>query len=108
MRSLLCLTVLLLCLVAPSFAGAEEALGYRPDPRSADYQIAPSGRRFRVRFDPVSRVWVGGGPALTRDHDHVLAVTPEFNIGLSYRSLFESGLGKEQVVWQVDHRVLNG
>ncbi len=61
-----------------------------------------------MRFDPVSRVWVGGGPALTRDHDRTLAVTPEFNLGLSYRSLFVSGRGPDRVVWQVDHRILNG
>jgi hypothetical protein len=110
MRSIVFFAVLLCWLAAASLARAEEPAlaGYRPDPSSPDYQLAPSGRRFRGRFDPVSRVWLGGGPALTRDHDRVLSVTPEFNLGLSYRSLFVSGLGHDKVVWQVDHRVLNG
>lgn len=109
MRTFLFLAALLCWLAASSLARAEgpSPADSRPDPGSPDYRIAASGRRFRVRFDPVSRVWLGGGPALTRDHDRVLAVTPELNLGLSYRSLFESGLGRDKVVWQVDHRVLN-
>jgi hypothetical protein len=108
MRAIALLLLVLSSLLAVRPARAEDPSGSRPDPSSEDHRIAASGRRFRVRFDPVSRVWVGLGPALSRDHQDKLALTPELNLGVSYRSLFKSGIGKERIIWQVDHRIANG
>ncbi len=114
LRACLVLLALLTGLTLPRLARAEEGEG-RDDAR--DHQISPEGRRFRVRFDPASRVWIGARSALAADAGRLApggaAPAPaspglEIDLGISYRSWLPSGAGVARVVWQVDHRVLAG
>ncbi len=73
-----------------------------------EYRTAPDdGTRFRVTFDPGSRVWIGGGAAMLRVPAGPVAA-PEVDAGIAYRSVTESGEGPECVAWQIDQRVLAG
>lgn len=105
-------------LALPRAALADEVLA---PAAGDDHQRSPEGRRFRVRFDPASRVWIGARAALAADPARLAgAAEPsaggsppagpalEIDAGLSYRSWIESGAGAARVVWQVDHRVLAG
>lgn len=93
---------LLSALASPRAARAEG----HPAGAPSDYATAASGRRFRVRFDPASRISAGvaGAASFSPAPHPALEITG----GLSYRGIHESGAGKEQVTWQVDHRVLSG
>jgi hypothetical protein len=93
---------ILAALAALSLAGpasAEEAKGEAVD---------TSGHRFRVAFDPASRVTLGGAASLLRGADGRLRAAGELQAGLAYRSVDISGRGKERVSWQVEHRVVTG
>jgi hypothetical protein len=74
----------------------------------SDFMVSPEGRRFRVRFDPASRIWLGLSAAMGPSRDRPLAFPLQADAGLSYRSVFQRGSGTEQVIWQIDHRVLAG
>lgn len=71
-------------------------------------KMGPKERPFRVRFDPASRVWVGIEEAIIRAPKGDVAQAQEITSGVSYRSLRRSGVGKEQIQWQIDHRVMAG
>lgn len=73
-----------------------------------DYLKAPSGRRYRVRFDPGSRIWLGISGVTARGKSGAVTGAPELDAGLAFRTLHESGVGHDRVTWQVDHRVLAG
>ncbi len=70
-----------------------------------DYVQDDAGRRVRVRFDPSSRVWLGGVvaaiPGATRG-----AVVAGLEGSIDYERRSESGPRGERVRWQLDHRVL--
>lgn len=106
------LLFLLCLLVAPRAARAEAPatpVGAAPeDPGEGDYAIGAKGHRFRVRFDPVSRISFGVAGALDWAADRSPHAAAEIVAGLSYRRLSRVGFGKEQVVWQFDSRVLSG
>jgi hypothetical protein len=89
----------------PPAAAAPPAAVEAPD---AAYQQSPEGHRFRVGFDPASRVSLGLAGAATRGHTGAPAAAPEVTAGVSYRTFRASGLGRDRVSWQVDHRVLEG
>lgn len=71
------------------------------------WTTSPEGHRFRVGFDPASRVWLGIAGAFERDA-YPLAGAFEIDAGFSYRSRVSQGKGEELVAWQVDHRALAG
>ncbi|WP_437908487.1 hypothetical protein WME95_11840 [Sorangium sp. So ce327] len=73
-----------------------------------DTAVSEEGRRFRVRFDPASRVWLGVASALHRGAGGAIEIEPEIDAGLSYRARSVTGSGPGRVVWQADHRVLAG
>jgi hypothetical protein len=89
---------------SPEGAVAEPA----PEDGGSDYLTSSEGRRFRVRFDPASRIWFGISAAMGRRSDRPVAFLPEVGAGLSYRSVYKSGIGTDQVIWQIDQRVLAG
>ena len=74
-----------------------------------DYQIGTMGHRFRVRFDPASNISLGVAGAFTRGPGPG-APRPAFEVsaGIGYRNLWAYGLGKDRVIWQIDHRILTG
>lgn len=85
--------------LATGTASAEEATAEAVD---------RSGHRFRVAFDPASRVTLGGAASLLRGEDGKPRAAGEVHVGLAYRSVRASGRDKERVSWQVEHRVLSG
>ena len=72
-----------------------------------EWTQSPEGHRFRVGFDPASRVWIGVSGALERDAFPVAGAF-EVDLGFGYRSRVTQGKGEELVAWQVDHRALAG
>jgi hypothetical protein len=74
---------------------------------SEDYQVDGQGRVFRVRFDPGSRIRLGGGlflegPARSPD------LSLELAFGFAYRSMVSFGQGEERIRWQLDQQGLSG
>ena len=72
-----------------------------------DWTTSPEGHRFRVGFDPGSRVWLGVAGALSRDA-YPPAAGLEIDAGLGFRTRVSQGKGEELVSWQLDHRALAG
>ncbi len=72
-----------------------------------EWSVSPEGHRFRVGFDPGSRVWLGIAGAVERGA-YPLAGAFEVDAGFGYRSRVTQGKGEELVAWQVDHRALAG
>jgi len=72
-----------------------------------EWTTSPEGHRFRVGFDPGSRVWIGVAGSFDRDA-YPLTTALEIDAGFSYRSRVTQGKGEELVAWQVDHRALAG
>lgn len=97
---------LLLTLLASRAAADEPPTVVEPPPN--EHAISASGRPFRVTFDPASRIWLGLAGAM--DHRFAGPPTPalEVDLGVSYRTRRSRGVGKEQVVWQLDHRFAAG
>lgn len=82
-------------------AAAEEAPG-------PDYLVSKEGHPFRVRFDPASRIRLGAGVVFALPPEGGVDSTLEVTAGLSYRTVYTWGKDKDVILWQVDHRVLNG
>ena len=78
------------------------------EPPEATHETSPAGHRFRVGFDPASRLALGIAGAVERGHAGAPAAAPELTAGLSLRTVSASGAGRERVSWQIDHRVLTG
>jgi hypothetical protein len=109
----LLLVLCLLCLLAAPRAARAQApgtqVGAAPEGLGeSDYAIGEKGHRFRVRFDPLSRISLGVAGVLGGTADAAPRADVEVSAGLSYRRLSRVGLGKEQVIWQFDSRVLSG
>lgn len=78
---------------------------------SGDFAVSEEGHRYRVRFDPSTRVRFGVGEALgvgTEAGDAALGQAPELTAGLAVQTVRSRGAGRERIVWQVDHRVVSG
>lgn len=67
-----------------------------------------TGHRYRVSFDPASRVTLGVAGATTRGASGKVRGALELDAGLAYRTVRAAGLGKERVSWQIEHRALSG
>jgi hypothetical protein len=100
-----------LALVLATATSASAARAQLPPPaREAtptEWTTSPEGHRFRVGFDPASRVWLGLAGAFERD-GYPLTGVFEIDAGFGYRSRVSQGKGEELVAWQVDHRALAG
>jgi hypothetical protein len=73
-----------------------------------DFAVSPEGHRFRVRFDPASRIRIGAAGAAWRATDGRIAPTLELLAGIHYRTIHASGKGPARVSWQVDQRFIDG
>lgn len=127
MNRWLALLLALAALLAPGAASAQSA-GARPaageersergdhadedseeeEEQKGDYQVAPSGRRFRVRFDPASRVTLSTGIAGMHDGEGSAMAAFEAGFSFSYRRIYRSGAGAGRVSWQIDHQLTSG
>ncbi|HSN99105.1 MAG TPA: hypothetical protein VLS89_12510 [Candidatus Nanopelagicales bacterium] len=105
-RAALASITLVLSLLLPRAGWAQEA--EERGGEESDHLVSPEGRRFRVRFDPASRIWLGVGGALLGDARRPAVEGPEITHGLAYRARYESGAGPARVTWQLDHRLLAG
>jgi len=102
--------LLVLILALPRAARADAPVVKESAKRTADdYQVGTMGHRFRVRFDPASNISVGVAGAFTRGPGKG-APRPalELALGITYRNYWIYGEGKEQVIWQIDHRIASG
>jgi len=84
--------------------------GYAVAQAQEGYQVSPEGHAFRVRFDPESRIRLGFGDALGLGgaRDGAIAQAPEMTAGIAYRQMESKGVGKDRIVWQIDHRFVSG
>ncbi|WP_437328793.1 hypothetical protein [Sorangium sp. So ce381] len=94
--------------LSPRAGRAEPAREESERAGGGDTAVSEEGRRFRVRFDPASRVWLGVASALHRGAGGGIEIEPEIDAGLSYRARSVTGSGPGRVIWQSDHRVLAG
>lgn len=104
------LALALLCATATATTASSARAQLPPASHEAtptEWTTSPEGHRFRVGFDPGSRVWVGIAGAFERDA-YPLAGAFEIDAGFGYRSRVTQGKGDELVAWQVDHRALAG
>lgn len=90
--------VLAACLTPRAAAAAEPG----------DYLISEEGHPFRVRFDPASRIRLGAGVALALNPEGGIDATLEVESGLGIRTIYTWGMGRDEVIWQVDHRFASG
>ncbi|MEP7122619.1 MAG: hypothetical protein ABJE95_16975 [Byssovorax sp.] len=99
LRALSAAAIALVTSLTSGYAAAQE-----------DYQISPEGHSFRVRFDPESRIRVGIAEALGLGgaKDGAASQAPEVTAGISYRQMESKGVGRDRVVWQIDHRFVSG
>jgi hypothetical protein len=72
------------------------------------WAVSDDGHRYRVAFDPASRVAIGVAGAAERGGAGEVAPAPEIDLGLSYRTVSATGSGRERVTWNVEHRVVEG
>jgi hypothetical protein len=75
---------------------------------TAAFAADASGHRFRVGFDPASRIWLGLAGALDRGPPGTPDGAFEIDAGLAYRTTSARGEGADRVAWQIDHRILAG
>jgi hypothetical protein len=98
-------------LAAPSAAAEPPPAPAAPsaiDPPPAVYATGPEGRRFRIGFDPGSRIWLGIAGGVDRGPSGAPAPGLEIDAGLGWRNRSAEGEGKDRVSWQVDHRIVSG
>lgn len=83
---------------AASFAAADDR----------DFRVSKEGHRFRVQFDPESRIRVGVAETLARTTESRLGSSLELHSSISFRRRRAWGEGPTRVEWQIDHRFLTG
>lgn len=83
---------------AASFAAADDQ----------DFRVSKEGRRFRIQFDPESRIRLGVAGAMSRTTDSRLGSSVELQSSISFRRRRAWGEGPIRVEWQIDHRFLTG
>lgn len=74
----------------------------------SSYRIHPSGRRYRVRFDPASRVTLSGGLGVMHDGEGSAVAAFEAGFSFSYRKVYRFGGGADRITWQIDHQLTSG
>ncbi|MBK9258641.1 MAG: hypothetical protein IPM54_02270 [Polyangiaceae bacterium] len=85
-------------LTMASFAAADDR----------DFRISKEGRRFRVQFDPESRIRVGVAGTLARTTETSIGASVELHAGIGFRRRRSWGEGPERIEWQIDNRFLTG
>ncbi len=91
-------------------AASDASVGAGEGP-SPEYATGEDGHRFRVRFDPATRVRLGVGEAMSvgsPSGEAALGLAPELTAGVEIETLRARGAGRDRVVWQTDHRVVSG
>jgi hypothetical protein len=73
-----------------------------------DFSVSKEGHRFRVQFDPESRIRLGAAGALARTTESGLGSSIELHSSISVRRRRAWGEGPIRVEWQFDHRFLTG
>jgi hypothetical protein len=78
------------------------------DEGKGDYRVSAGGRRYRVRFDPGSRVTLSAGAAVMHDGEGNALAAFEAGFWFGYRKIYRSGAGEGRVSWQIDHQLTSG
>ncbi|MBK8251380.1 MAG: hypothetical protein IPK82_01765 [Polyangiaceae bacterium] len=89
-------------------SGGETTSDSGEDKRESDYQISEKGRKFRVRFDPASRVSLTMGGSAYHDGNGSVAPAVETGFSFQYRKVYRTGAGEGRVFWQIDHQLVSG
>lgn len=95
---------------APSAAGpAVHAEHAEHAEDGGEYETAtPSGHRYRVRFDPFSRLTVTGAMTVAHDGEGSAIAAFEAGFRIGYRKVYEFGTGQGRITWQIDHQLVTG
>ena len=73
-----------------------------------DFKVSKEGRRFRIRFDPESRIRLGIASSGSRAANGRPEPGLELSAGISVRRRYGYGEGPVRVEWQFDQRILTG
>jgi hypothetical protein len=73
-----------------------------------DFRVSKEGRRFRIQFDPESRIRLGVAGAVARTNENGLGSSVELQSGISLRQRRAWGEETARIEWQIDHRFLTG
>jgi hypothetical protein len=73
-----------------------------------DFETSVSGHRYRVRFDPASRLTVSGAATVLHDGEGGALVAFEAGFWFGYRKIYTYGTGEGRVIWQTDHQFTSG
>lgn len=73
-----------------------------------DFRVSKEGRRFRVQFDPESRIRAGVASTVARTTNGKVSGSVEIHAGISFRRRRAWGEGPTRVEWQIDNRFLTG
>lgn len=112
-----CLSILaatLLLLAFPASALAQSRPAPKPDAEQAlpedpgEYNVSPGGHRYRVHFDPFSRMTITGGATVMHDGEGSAAAAFEGGFRIGYRKVYVFGTGTGRVTWQIDHQLTSG
>lgn len=72
------------------------------------YSTSDSGQRFRVAFDPASRISIGVSGAGNIESKAAVRPAAIGMLGIKYRGVLESGLGMSRVTWRLDNAFVSG
>jgi hypothetical protein len=101
-----------LCLSATArAASAGSAASAASSGAGPEFAVDDDGRRFRIRFDPATRVRLGVGEAMSVGSptgDATIGLSPELTAGIGVQTVRSHGGGRDRVVWQIDHRLASG
>ena len=76
--------------------------------KKASYDTSESGRLFRVRFDPASRITLNAGLTVIHDGDGSALAAFEGGMSFGYRKIYRFGQGADRITWQIDHQLVSG
>ncbi|MEZ4296725.1 MAG: hypothetical protein R3B70_17290 [Polyangiaceae bacterium] len=91
-------------------SSGEESETLRAEKREEvqSYRVSEKGRRYRVKFDPASRISLLAGTSVLHDGAGNAAVAFEAGFSLGYRKVYYYGTGEERRSWQFDHTLVSG
>lgn len=99
---------LTLALAAFVLTAAPAAFAEEEGANGGDFKVSKEGHRFRVRFDPESRIRLGVATSAARTSEGRVAPTMEISAGIWVRRRYGYAEGPARVEWQFDQRILTG
>lgn len=94
----------------PPAAGAVAAHvdGDAPAEDESAFRTGVTGHRYRVKFDPASKVSLTAAATVAHDGEGSAVMAFEAGFRFGYRKLYQYGSGPGRILWQVDHQITTG